>query len=385
MAPDARERFLATMHFGTVDRRPLWEWHYLEETVKRWHGEGLPAEVYLPEGQTVENKHCAVPLHRYFGLDRGQPYCPGTVELVPVNTLMQPRFGVQVLAEDEHTQTVRDADGVKKVVLKGISPAMPRFLEFPVQSRADFEAIIRRYDPADAARYPDDWDQFVGQTAERDYPLGLTFDGFFGRLRGWMGLEGLCYLIADDPDLVGAMCAFHADFILHTIERALREVQVDYINIWEDMAYKNGSLIAPEQVRRWMLPGYRQIADLARKHGVDVLFVDCDGNIEQLIPIWLQAGLNGVWPLEVAAGMDAVSLRQRYGQDLLLVGGIDKRELSHGKEQLREEVMRQVPALYAQGGYIPTVDHSVPPDIPFENYVVLRQLLRELSGAGGEL
>ncbi len=376
---NARERFLATMHFQPVDRQPLWEWHYLEETVHRWHGEGLPAAVYLPETNTVDEQHPGTPLHRYLGLDRGQPYCPGAIDYVPVNTGMLPRFPVQVLAEDERTQTIIDWDGVKKINLKHISPAMPRFLEFPVRSRADFELMARRYDPASPGRYPAGWEAFKAGAQARDYPLGIMFDGYFGRLRSWMGLESLCYMTADDPDLIGAMCEFHTDFILATIERALCEVQVDYINIWEDMAYKNGSLMAPAQVRKWMLPGYRRIADLARKRGVDIIFVDSDGNIEELIPIWLEAGINGVWPLEAAAGMDPVALRRRYGRDLLLVGGIDKRELSRGKEEVRAEVMKKVAPLIEQGGYIPTVDHSVPPDVPWQNYVYFRELLQHLA------
>ena len=111
----------------------------------------------------------------------------------------------------------------------------------------------------------------------------------------------------------------------------------------------------------------------------DLVFVDCDGNLDLLVPIWLEAGINGVWPIEVAAGMSPVALRQEYGRDLLLVGGIDKRELSKGREQVYAEVMAKVPYLNESGGYIPTVDHSVPPDVPLDNYLYFRQLLRDLA------
>jgi uroporphyrinogen decarboxylase len=151
------------------------------------------------------------------------------------------------------------------------------------------------------------------------------------------------------------------------------------VNIWEDMAYKAGSLISPRVVRNLMLPGYRRICDKLRSHGIDVIFVDCDGNIDELVPIWLEAGINGVWPLEAASGMNPVDLRRQYGRDLLLVGGIDKRELSKGLDEVKVEVQRVVPALYAEGGYIPTVDHSVPPDVPWRNYAYFRRLLGEIA------
>jgi uroporphyrinogen decarboxylase len=375
------------MHFVPCTR-PLWEWHYFPETVERWHREGLPQNVYLPADASDDvyswdlRQHGGVPLSRYFNLDRGQPYCPGEMSYVPVNTGMLPAFPDRIMAEDERTVTRIDSDGVMQQSLKGISPAMPKFLEFPVKARKDFESISRRYDAALTARYPPNWAEYKASIRGRDYPLGLVFDGFFGRIRKWLGLEGLCYMLADDPALIYAMCDFHADFVVQTIRRAVTEVDIDYVNIWEDMAYKNGSLVSPADVRKYMLPGYRRITDLLRSHGIKIIFVDSDGRIDELIPIWLEAGINGVWPIEVAAGMDPVALRRQYGQDLLLVGGIDKRELSKGKEDVEEEVMRRVPGLIEQGGYIPTIDHSVSPDIPFDNYVHFRKLLSGLSQGG---
>ena len=387
---NARERFLATMRFQPVDAGLLWEWHYLEATIERWHTEGLPQEVYLPpltahelcQGEDWPGPEVrpGTPAGSYFGLDRGQPYCPGEVAYLPVHTGLLPPFASRVLRENEHTQVLLDADGVEKEVLRGVEPAMPRFLAYPVRARADFAAIQKRYDPASPRRYPPFWEEWKAEIHGRDYPLGLCFDGVFGRLRKWLGPERLMLTLYDDPAWFGEMCDFHTHFLLETLARAVNEVRVDYVNIWEDMAYKAGPLISPAHVRRYMLPGYRKVADLLRGRGVDILFVDCDGNIEQLIPIWLEAGINGVWPLEVAAGMDAVRLRQRYGRDLLLVGGIDKRELARDRVAVRAEVLRQAPHLNAQGGYIATVDHSVPPDVPFGNYLYLRELLRELAG-----
>ena len=298
---------------------------------------------------------------------------------MPVNVGLLPAFQEQVLHEDGETRIIVDADGIKKEILKHVEPAMPKFLEFPVKGRADFEALKVRYDPASTGRYPADWEGFKASAESRDFPLGLIFDGFFGRMRKWMGLEKLLLTLYDDPGLFGAMCDFHTEFILETIGRAVEETDIDYVNIWEDMAYKTGPLMSPAHVRKTMLPGYRKIVDLLRAHGVEIIFVDCDGNLDLLIPIWLEAGINGVWPIEVAAGMDPVALRKQYGRDLLLVGGIDKRELSKGKAEVYAEVMRRVPALNEMGGYIPTVDHSVPPDVPLENYAYYRQLLAELA------
>ena len=129
-----------------------------------------------------------------------------------------------------------------------------------------------------------------------------------------------------------------------------------------------------------MLPRYKKINDLLHSYGVDVIYVDSDGNLNELIPLWLEVGINYVWPLEVAAHNDAVALRKKYGKDLIMSGNIDKRALIKGKEAIREEVMSKVPFLLEQGGYFPRLDHVVPTDVTFENFCYYINLMREVAG-----
>jgi uroporphyrinogen decarboxylase len=129
-----------------------------------------------------------------------------------------------------------------------------------------------------------------------------------------------------------------------------------------------------------MVPRYKRITEVLHKHGIKFIFVDCDGNHEELTPLWLESGVNGVYPLEITAGMDPVKCRKEYGKDLLMIGGMDKRVLSKDKAAIKEEVMSKVPWLVEQGGYIPSVDHSVPPDVPYENYQYYMGLMKEVIG-----
>jgi len=129
-----------------------------------------------------------------------------------------------------------------------------------------------------------------------------------------------------------------------------------------------------------MMPRYRQITDLLHNYDIDIIFVDSDGNINKLIPLWLECGVNGFWPLEVAAGMDAVALRKEYGKGAILAGNMDKRALLKGKEAIREEVMTKLPLLLESGGYFPSVDHLVPPDVTLENFQYFINTMREVAG-----
>ena len=67
-------------------------------------------------------------------------------------------------------------------------------------------------------------------------------------------------------------------------------------------------------------------------YSYDIYYVDSDGNIEQLIPLWLESGINYVWPLGRAAGNDAIALRKKYDKELILGGAIDKRALTKGNQ-----------------------------------------------------
>ena len=114
-----------------------------------------------------------------------------------------------------------------------------------------------------------------------------------------------------------------------------------------------------------------------RNNGIDIIIVDTDGNHEAITPLFLEGGVNCLYPLEVAANMDAVVARKKYGKQLRLAGNIDKRTLIDGKEAIKKEVNSKLPFLVKDLGYIPSVDHCVPADVPFEHFEYYVRLLRE--------
>jgi len=116
-----------------------------------------------------------------------------------------------------------------------------------------------------------------------------------------------------------------------------------------------------------MIPRYARITELAHARGCDTIFVDSDGDVSELIPLWLEAGVNGVYPMEVAAGMDVGELRNQYGKDLLMTGGIDKRALARGPDAIDAELERRMPVA-EKGGYIPHLDHNIPHDVSYEAF-----------------
>jgi uroporphyrinogen decarboxylase len=351
-------------------------WH---ETIERWHREGLPAEIKTPAA-----------VNDFFGVDRRLH--------LRIRIEVWPPHEPAVIEDSGEFQVRIDGSGRVTRQYAGLRAelSMPEYLSYPITSRQTWERFAReRLDAGAAGRSvfqvvkdgqilvesAPGWPNFAQARQlllDSDLPVEVFAGSLFGFLREWMGLVNLCYALHDDEPWVQAMMDHLSGLSLVTLQQVLASlaVPIDHVTWWEDMAYKAGPLISPQHARRLMLPAYRRVNDYLRSLGVDVIGVDSDGDISTLIPVWLDAGLNGVFPLEVAAGMDVTALRARYGKELLLIGGIDKRALARGPEAIRAELARRLPVV-AQGGYIPAVDHSVPHDIAFNDYVYYQQLLHE--------
>ncbi len=346
-----RERFLAVARgelkgdpYLAYDLNLAW---FMEETLERWRQEGLP-----PDADPAAE----------FGLDRvffcgGGAYSP------------MPPFEVQVLAEAQETQVVRDELGATKRVFKHAGGSkMPQWLDYPIKTRRDWEAFKERLDPGTPERYPRDWEAFGARWARRDWPLGLGPGSFFGHtLQRWIGTENLCLLFYEDPRFVHEMLEYLEGFFLALIRPFLAHATFDFASFGEDIAYKGRSFLSPRMFREFIQPHYVSLCTALRRHGVDIIFVDSDGCIDELIPLWMEVGISAFSPLEVAAGMDALALKRRYGSDIVLAGNVDKRALARGKEAIDREV-EKARRLLEMGGYFPAVDHSVPPDVPLEAF-----------------
>ena len=357
---NSRERFLACNRFQSVDHAPSMEIAMWGQTIERWHKEGMPRDV---DTQFFMNGN------EYFGFDR--------CEYIPIKVGVVPGFERQVLEEDERTVTFRGTEGIVHKALKegvegGTRMSMDQYISFPVKDRADFLEIKKRYNPRSPIRYPRYWADVVRCYKGRDYPLALTGLGGFGlysMLRTWMGTENACTIFYDDPALVEEMLDFMTEFFIELTGRALNDVDVDWYNYFEDFAFKTGPLVSPSIFKKFLLPRYQRINEHLRGHGVDIISLDSDGNIEVLLPLIIEAGINEILPMEQAADMDAVRIRKQYGKALAMLGSIDKREIAKGKHEIEQELLRQVPYLLETGGYIPTIDHSVPPDVSYENFL----------------
>jgi uroporphyrinogen decarboxylase len=189
---------------------------------------------------------------------------------------------------------------------------------------------------------------------------------FVGWIRDWVGAGNLGILCYDDPDLVAEMVNHLCDFYCALLKPALEQIEVDLAWGWEDICFNNGPLVGPNLWRKLISEPMTRVCRLLRQHGVDTIMTDCDGNVRALTPVWLECGLNGLFPCEVAGGSDPAVLRSMFGHDVVLFGGVNKRMLT-SKEDILTELKRLAP-LVEEGGFVPFVDHRIPGYVSYENH-----------------
>lgn len=151
------------------------------------------------------------------------------------------------------------------------------------------------------------------------------------------------------------------------------------IHISEDMAYKGFSMLSPAMTREFLLPTWQSWGEQIRNAGIPLYAVDSDGFIGELIPIWLDAGVNACDPIEVAAGNDICEFRNRFGKNMAYRGGVDKREMAKGGIHIEKEIERLSPVI-KDGGFVPGCDHGVPSDVSWPNFVYYSKLLAQKTG-----
>jgi uroporphyrinogen decarboxylase len=370
-----RERFIAAATFQRPDKLPLLTMGPRESTLAAWRRQGLP-----------EGQHWFEAMCRQAGIPYEFPRAPWADP--GVNFRMVPMFEEKVLAHRDGHYLVQDwmgniteiADTFDVTYIREARDFVTRkWHAFPVATHAQFAAMQQRYHPDEPSRFPADFTERVAVLRQRDYPQTISVTGPFWQLREWCGFEPLCMLFLDDPAFVAEMIAFWSDYIAAMLERVFSRYVPDALLVNEDMAYKGASMISPAMTRTHLLPVWRRWIALARQAGVPVVMVDSDGNIDELIPLWIEAGFDMCMPVEVAAGCDLPAYREHFGTQMAYWGGVDKRAIARGGADLEDEMARLAP-IARQGGYIPGCDHGMPSDISWSNLLHFGRLWAEMTG-----
>jgi len=372
MRTEISNRLYRVFTYQPVDRVPDIEFGYWPQTIRRWLGEGLPAEYASEKNCMFSGK-----LDRYFGFDELKQHG------LPVRADINPGFAEEILERRESSVIVRDRGGVtaERYQNDADESSIPHFIRFPVETPDDWVRLKEHFrldDPVRALR-PDEITAAREASAHGDTMLSVGLTGFYGQLRNWLGMENLSCAFYEYPAMIHDMVEHWAELCVRQLVALPPDVRIDHVAWWEDMASNNGPFVGPAMFREFLQPGYHRVMTEARRRGCVISVVDCDGNPHAIVRNWLEEGVNIMFPLEVAAGVDAYAWRTEFGRELRLRGGIGKAPLVRGGPAIDAELERIRPLL-EQGGYIPHLDHLVPPDISLRNYCEYLEKKRKLIG-----
>ena len=321
-----KQRFLGTLLGEGADRFPFFDLEPDEETLEKWHKEGLPRECSVADFFDLE-------IHYSAGLTiRSFPYFQMAPDLL-----------------------------------------------------TDPSSFARHYDPDDPSRYAPGFVERC-RRLEREGRVVYVDASGGGLLQmlgvgDWKSLVAASVALVEEPLMVADLLDRTTDFYCVCLERVLSKVSVDYAALYEPIAANTGPVISPAMFERFAMPGYRKVLGLLERSHVPLrIFCSTGGNLTPLLPLLIEAGINGLWISNILdADMEYGALRKTFGPEISLIGGIDAGVLNQDENVMARRVRETVLPLLESGRYLPCLDDRPRTNIPFSQYKLFRDLLKEIA------
>jgi hypothetical protein len=349
-----------------IERRPsVHRDEYLDHMTFQRNDRPLFTEIFGPIIGLKEEweKQGATPAELDF---TAYPFRCEARHFVTVNTGRHGGPPQQTLEDTDEHLIYRDELGRTMKLAKGYSTlALPQ--DYPVANMDDWLNVKPLYE-FDESRFAQNWLADTQRARDEGKVIYAGIPGGFDEPRQLMGEEGLCYALCEQPELVHDILRTIGDTATKVLDRVSAQVRVDMLGVHEDMAGKSGPLIGPAHVRQFVAPYYRRVWDMLADRGTRLFDQDSDGDMNPVIDAFLDAGINCMHPLEPAANMDMVKIRERYGTRLAFYGGIDKHVLRRSHDEIVAELEYKIPPMVATGGCVIALDHRIPNGTPLESY-----------------
>ena len=356
-----RERVKAIMHYEDYDRMPVVSFGYWGETLDKWVAEGHLTKEETSGWWDGNEKDRAIMAKLGFDFNWGGG--------IGTDNYLSPGFKDEVLEElPDGSRLTRNGAGLIERVKPGVN-SIPAQVGTSMTSREAWEEL---YLPKLTYRPDRVNKEGIKKEFDKQYatgnPVFIHVGSLYGNIRSMIGVEDLAYLAVDDEDLYVEIINTVDGLCYECAKEALTTgCPFDYAHFWEDICFKTGPLVRPELFRELVGPWYKKITDLCREHSIDIVSLDCDGCIDKLVPVWVDNGVNTMFPIEVGTWNACIApWREKYGKAVRGVGGMDKRVFAQDRAAVDREIERLKP-LIELGGYIPCPDHRIAPDAEWDN------------------
>ncbi len=193
------------------------------------------------------------------------------------------------------------------------------------------------------------------------------------------GKEAFLVDIAGDPGFAKAMADKVADHITEIGKESLRRGNLYDTGLWiyDDMAYNHNPMMSPADFEKIFLPAYKRMIKAFKEAGAKKVILHSDGNVGPLLDMLIEAGIDGINPVEPRAGMHIPTLKEKYGKKLSFIGGMcNSLVLPSGTKAEIEAQAEEIVEAGRDGGVVIGA-HSIGPDIPLRNYVFYHETVVE--------
>lgn len=367
-----RERCLNILHYKDADRLPAVHFGYWRELLIEWAEQGkIPMELARKwgDGNAADRE-----------LDRIIGWECNWYTTVSARSNLFPAFEKKVLEVlPDGSQRIQTGYGVIERVKPGIN-SIPSEDDYLLKDREAFETLFKPKMQFTPERINQEFLKTFNETRDPDLPIGLHLGSIMGKIRDIVTVAGMSYLMYDeDEDLFADIVDTFAEMQYQCVKAMLESgAKFDFAHYWEDICFKNGPLLSPGKFDELCAKHYKKRNDLVHRYGIDIISLDCDGVVEQLIPTWLENGVNTLFPIEVGVWGDQFEpARQKYGKELRGVGAMDKTAFRKDRAAVDAELER-MKRLASMGGFIPCPDHRLMPGSKFELVQYYAEKIKEI-------
>ncbi len=240
------------------------------------------------------------------------------------------------------------------------------------------EGVIKNWE--DFEKYPwpkiEEFDFFPFEYINNNLPEGMGLiachaAGIFEHISWILSLTGLSLLLYDDPDLIKAVADKTGSLILDFYRHLLDLDNLIVIFQGDDMGFRSGTLISPDDLRKYSLSWHKKFAALTHEKGRPYFLHSC-GNLHEIMEDLIEdVKIDAKHSYEdVIKPVD--EFQEIYGNRIGILGGLDLNILSgETPEKVREKTRYLLETCGPGGRYAIGSGNSIPSYVPVENYLTM--------------
>ncbi len=349
ISSDSADLVKKALSFQAPDRLPVFINAFWDEFTAIW--------------RQRDNSRTDIEIEDYFGNGLCVPVA--REEFFPSRMGEIERKGDDVFSDDGWGRIIRTKKGTT------FYEVAERLLKTP----KDLEAI--EFEPADLSLRYNDFLKEVTEQRRKGRAVFIKIGGPFIRSTFFRGETDFLMDLLQDESFAIAIVEKVADHLLQVGLESLRRADAYEFGVWifDDMCNISAPMFSPKTFERIFLPVYKRLVSALKAAGARWVILHCDGNLSPLLDLLIEAGIDGINPVEPAAGLNIPELMDKYHGRLSFIGGLCNTKILPGNnpDRIRQHVEETIEA--GKNGGLVLGTHSIGPDVSLENFELLRQII----------